>query len=82
MSNQKKKGSSNTDDEAAALNNFADAAVESLNPDAHKDLEAFEEYAHSLRCHVKNSQPDFRSRFIQGYETLLREIKDHPTEKD
>lgn len=62
-------------EDAKMLEDLGDAAIESLNDAYQEDLESFETYVHTLRCHVKNSLPDFRIRFLQGYNTLLEEIK-------
>lgn len=58
-----------------AVKDLADVIEESLREDYHSELESFEVYAQKVRTNIYKTMQEFQTRFVNGYETLLKEIE-------
>jgi hypothetical protein len=58
-----------------AVKELADMIESSLREDYHSDLEPFEAYAQKVRANIYKTMQEFQARFVNGYETLLKEIE-------
>lgn len=57
------------------MGDLAKYIIEVLEADDQKEVEPFESYAHQLRKRMHADTKLFCNRFIQGYESLLEELR-------
>lgn len=57
-----------------ALEQLSQAFLENLKQLPHENSEAFEKYSDIIRIHFYSHLPNFESRLVRGYHTLLKEL--------
>ncbi|MFQ5730113.1 MAG: hypothetical protein ACE5GN_07110 [Waddliaceae bacterium] len=67
---------------ATAVDELTDAIVEDLEESYDSELEPFEAYAQRVRAQIHSNMDEFRKRFLQGYEVLLKELSERYTKMD
>jgi DNA-binding ferritin-like protein len=78
MENRKKKNKLSMEelDEAfeESVDGLAEAVVEQLKERSINMLEPFDAYAEKMRSKIHTNNKEFRKRFVQGYQVLLKEL--------
>ncbi len=57
-----------------AIEELADFVLEVFKDEPKDGLEPFEQYREKVKSHLVHKEEDFKSRFANGYRTLLQEF--------